>query len=793
MKTIFTRFFLLTLFAALSGLAKAQQDWPKTISGPDGLTIKMYQPEPESYNANILKFRSAISVVESGSAEPVFGTFWATCKLTPEGNRQAGIESVNITAIKIPSITDQHDLDFIKSTLEYQIPTVATQVSLNDIENALNQNQQESKLSNEISTKAPRVIFATQPSMLIFIDGEPQLKRNEDWGVDIVANSPNVIIRNDDGQYYLYGDHHWFIAPAATGPYQFASMVPSNLLNIESQLNKNSQAQQEEDNDYGEKPEPNIIVSTGPAELIQSNGDPNFTPIEGTNLLYVKNSDNDIFLDVNSQLYYVLISGRWYRSKALGSNQWDFVSSDRLPADFANIPPGSPKDNVLASVAGTDASKDAVMNAQVPQTAKVDRRTARTSVDFNGEPVFEPINGTRLEYAVNTSSTVLRYKGLYYTVDNGVWFVSGSPHGPWAVATERPDDVALIPPSNPTYNSKFVYVYDYDPYYVYDGYTPGYLNSYVYGPTLVYGTGFYYNPWWGGYYYPRPWSWGFNIGYNPWYGWSFGFGVGYGWFNYGFGYPGWYGGWWGPAIYHPYCGWAGGYHPKYYGGYYGGNVNRTNYYSQNNARYSTNNIYNNRTGIASSARSVATLGRASVNGQMTRSSWANRNATRGVQGSNLASRQSNNNMGRAGTLGTSGSRTYNNAFADRQARLSQSQQRTSQSYPLGRSWAPSSDPRANMTRSYSGQSSQSRQAMPQRSGSYGMPQRSFAAPSSPSQRSFSAPSSGGSRAFGGGGRAFSAPSGGSRSFSAPGGGGGSRSFGGGGGRSSGGGGRAGRR
>jgi len=39
--------------------------------------------------------------------------------------------------------------------------------------------------------------------------------------------------------------------------------------------------------------------------------------------------------------------------------------------------------------------------------------------------------------------------------------------------------------------------------YVYVGYTPGYMGCYVYGPTIVYGTGFYYRPWYRTIYYPR--------------------------------------------------------------------------------------------------------------------------------------------------------------------------------------------------------------------------------------------------------------------------------------------------
>ncbi|MEP6726452.1 MAG: hypothetical protein ABJC98_11570, partial [Bacteroidota bacterium] len=347
---------------------------------------------------------------------------------------------------------------------------------------------------------------------------------------------------------------------------------------------------------------PEIIVSTEPAELIQSDGEANFTPVENTSLLYVKNSSNDIFMDVNSQQYYVLLSGRWYRSSSLKS-QWQYIGADKLPGDFAKIPAGSPKDNVLASVAGTDEADEAVMNAAIPQTAKVDRKTATANVTYDGDPQFDNISGTRLQYAINASATVLRMDGMYYAIDNGVWFQSRSASGPWEVSTSRPADVDNIPPSYPVYNSKYVYVYDATPDYVYTGYTPGYLNAYVYGPTIVYGTGYYYRPWFHNRYYARPYTWGFSMNYTPWYGWGFGYGFGYDWFDIGFGFNSWwgggyrYGGWWGPSIYRPCYAFGNGYHRNY--GYYG--YNRS-YAYRNSARFNVNynnNIYNNRRNVTS--------------------------------------------------------------------------------------------------------------------------------------------------------------------------------------------------
>ena len=208
-------------------------------------------------------------------------------------------------------------------------------------------------------------------------------------------------------------------------------------------------------------------------------------------------------------------------------------------------------------------------------------------------------------------------------------------------------------------------------------------------------------------------------------------------------------------------------------------MNRTNYFSRTNIRNSTVNIYNNRAGVTT-ARPISSLRRASVSGQMNRSMWSNRMGQGTVQGAAQVNGRSYNNAGMGrGTPQANTGRTYNNIFADRQARIAQ--QRTALSSPLGRSWAPSADPRSGgMARSYT-VPSQARQAMPQRAGGYSAPQRSFSAPGTAAPRSFGNTSSVGRSFSGGGSRSFSAPGGGSRSF---GGGGGGRSSGGGGGRTS---------
>ena len=86
------------------------------------------------------------------------------------------------------------------------------------------------------------------------------------------------------------------------------------------------------------------------------------------------------------------------------------------------------------------------------------------------------------------------------------------------------------------------------------GYLPGYVGSYVYGGTVVFGTGYVYRPWLGAYYYPRPVTWGVRVVYNPWSGgWTYAPAYG-GWYGAAFAasrvyWGGAYAGWWGPNGY----------------------------------------------------------------------------------------------------------------------------------------------------------------------------------------------------------------------------------------------------
>jgi len=196
---------------------------------------------------------------------------------------------------------------------------------------------------------------------------------------------------------------------------------------------------------------PEIVISTEPTELIATDGPIQLVPIEGTGLLYASNTPSRLFLEIKTQRRFILISGRWYTALSI-TGPWVFIASDKLPEDFKNIPPGSECDDVLASVAGTIPAKEAIFDAQIPQMAEVDRSDATTQVEYDGDPQFDPIENTGMDYAVNTSAAVIRVNGRYYNCDGGIWFDGASPFGPWEVCINVPEVIYTIPSRCPVYN-----------------------------------------------------------------------------------------------------------------------------------------------------------------------------------------------------------------------------------------------------------------------------------------------------------------------------------------------------
>ena len=582
--TVLLAAFITTVpvFPAWAAKPPAESAWPQEFK-VDGSRLVFYQPQWDALEQDVLSGRSAIAITTPGKTTPVFGAAWLEAEV--DVDREKGTveaHKVRIMKVHLPDSTPGEEGRLLEQARKIA-KDIEIETGLETLTRSLEMTRDERTLAENLNMNPPRILFEKTPTTLVVLDGDPKTVKVKDMDLERVVNTPAFMVRDTDNKkLYLQTAGSWYESKSVKGPWKTIDSPPGDVRKLYQSGTETANAQGSQGNGEAKNaeskpapkgPPPAVIVATEPTELIVTDGEPKFNPIAGGDLLYLSNTANDVMLDVASQKYYVLLSGRWYRTVDMTTGPWEYVRADDLPDAFMKIPAGSSKGDVLASVAGTPQAEEAVEDAQVPQTAEVRRDEAHLTVEYDGSPQFRKIPSTEVEYAVNTTTQVLRINGKYYAVDQGVWFVSESPDGPWALSDEVPEEVQEIPPDSPAYNTKYVYVYDSNPEVVYYGYLPGYLGSYPYHGTVVWGTGWYYPGWYGTYYYPYPWTWGFSAHYSYGWGWSFGFGFGYGWggypypyyasyYPYYWGYPAYawgYPGWWGPYghCYSPYYGAAG--------------------------------------------------------------------------------------------------------------------------------------------------------------------------------------------------------------------------------------------
>jgi hypothetical protein len=504
-------FALTSLTARADGVA--QTTWPRTYTA-NGTSVKVYQPQVKSWNNyTVLDGLAAVALTQSGAKSPVYGT--ATFTAYTAANFSTGI--VTITD---PKITGTHWPDqsqaasakldgLVRSTVQLHNNTIPLASVL-----ASMQAQKALPKGVNLNQQPPTIFYSEKPGILVVFDGQPILAPIQGTNLKYAVNTNwNVIFNGADSRYYLLDTDHWISSASAQGPWAPAT-APSSF----SQIPDNANWTQVRANLSAAAPAasqvPQVFVSTTTADMILINGAPQLAAISGTQLKYVSNTDSALFQYAPTKAWYVLLSGRWFSSSST-SGPWTFATNS-LPADFSKIPVNSPRGNVLVSVPNTPAAQYAGAAAAAPQIAKVDpTNTTFTATYGPGAAQFQPITGTSLEYAVNTPDDVIKVAdNVYYACQSGVWFRASAPTGPWAVATSVPSVIYTIPPSSPLYADTYVSLYDnqgntvvvndYNVTPAYDanagllfGFTAGYLGGYWAGNAWMYGTGYYYPP----YYY----------------------------------------------------------------------------------------------------------------------------------------------------------------------------------------------------------------------------------------------------------------------------------------------------
>lgn len=489
--------------------------WPHSTT-VDGTTVTVYQPQAIAWpDHKELTARAAIAISRQGEKTPILGTVELTMDtMTDAGTGMVTLSNPRLSASHFPAL-DTNAATELEQRIKERLPQMQLEpVSLQNV--LLSLKDKPATQDVAVLNDPPAIYHSEKPASLVVFDGDPVMVPAGKTELKYAVNT-NWEVFTDDKTWFLLNDGLWLSAPAFSGPYAAVTTLPPAFKSLPAEPNFSAARGAIPPKPVKPSVVPVIFVSTKPAEIIVTDGPPQFDPVKGTGLQVVKNTESALFLYPATGTFYLLTSGRWFASTGL-DGPWHFASNE-LPPDFAAIPPDGKLSGVLPSVPGTSQAELAVLQAQVPQQATLKKDAAKVSVTYAGQPKFEPIPSTPMTYAVNTSYQVIQVNGVYYVCYQGAWFTGPTPNGPWVLAASVPKVIYTIPPSSPMYNVTYVQVYSSTPSTVTYGFTAGYMMGFVTAGLLVYGTGYYYPPvvYRGPVpiYYPRPYTYGGSTWYNP--------------------------------------------------------------------------------------------------------------------------------------------------------------------------------------------------------------------------------------------------------------------------------------
>jgi hypothetical protein len=536
------QFIALVVFAfAIAVGAQTPEDevldrgWPRAFETQE-YEILVHQPQVDEWpNFERITFRAAISIKKKGQSESTYGAIRVSgATKISKTDRLVMIYDRKIEHATFPDANDADAKRLTAAVMAVSPSDKAITVSLDRIIPQLDA-KQVSIRQVEVNLAPPKIIASDKPAIMVIFAGKPRFKPVAGSGIMFAINTNwDIFLDTSSSKYYLLNGKSWLTTDnIEKGTWAAATILPAALTNLPA------------DDNWKDVRDaiplvpaanvPIIFVSNEPAELIMTDGAPQFQPIPRSKLMLVANTESNLLFNTGEKQYYLLTAGRWFKAVEL-AGPWTAASTS-LPDDFKKIPQDSDAADMLASVPGTDEAKDAMIMASIPQKATIDRKGVTVNVTYNGTPKFIPIETTAVQYACNTPFDVFLVDSKYYCCYNAVWFTSSRSVGPWAVCDSVPAAIYTIPPTSPKYNVTYVVVYESTPTTVVVGYTAGYYGETIASNgALVYGLGmavedsnhydyddddyYYYPPYYysygcGSYYY---YGYGGYVTHGWWYG-----------------------------------------------------------------------------------------------------------------------------------------------------------------------------------------------------------------------------------------------------------------------------------
>ncbi len=508
--------------AAGAGTQEIDGGWPRDRATPSGGTVRLFQPQVASWDGQRhMVAHAAVSYSANGAAKPALGTVKIEADTSVAmSERLVNFSSLKLTEANFPGLPNDQ-LREVVATITDAVPEGGLILALDRVLARLDKSQLIPKNVAGLKADPPVIFYSTSPAVLVNLDGDPIWSPIKDNDLRFAVNTNWDLFEHVPTKtFFLRHEASWLSAADVKGPWKPAGKLPDSFANLPGDENwKDVKAALP---GRALPSPPKVFVSTTPAELILLSGAPNYLVVSGTHLLWVSNTESDVFRLGKTGAVYFLVSGRWFTASDF-TGPWTFATPT-LPEDFKTDPSLAPAIARPRLGAGNRRGGRSRPAGPDPGNGPRGQEAVKApDVEYQGAPEYQPIPQTTVSRAVNTDKDIIKVGDLYYMCFQGVWFMGRSPNGPWEVTGSVPGQIYEIPVSSPSYNVTNVTVVEDNSDAVVFATAAAYTGLMIGFGCAMWGTGYYYPPYigYGGYYpiyHPYYPTYGYHASYNPWTG-----------------------------------------------------------------------------------------------------------------------------------------------------------------------------------------------------------------------------------------------------------------------------------
>src|SRR5262245_7796695 len=320
-----------TAATAPAGAAAAGQtvdgEWPRAYMSPAKAEMLVYQPQILSWEGqkHVVAY-SAVSYKTPKATKPELGTI----KLEAESDvaledRLVRLKQIRVTETNFPKLDRDQVRDVVEG-IDAGIPDQDRLIALDRVLASLDKSAIRPANVEGVKADPPTIYYSDKSAVLVNIDGDAIWSPIKDNDLRFAVNTNWDLFHHEVLKtYFLRNEKVWLKASDLNGPWTAAGKLPESFSKLPADENWKEVKASLPGGKVDASTMPQVFVSTAPAELIRVTGTPKFVPVANASpLLWLENTESDVFrLGANGAIYY-LVAGRWFSSSGF-NGPWTFA------------------------------------------------------------------------------------------------------------------------------------------------------------------------------------------------------------------------------------------------------------------------------------------------------------------------------------------------------------------------------------------------------------------------------------------------------------------------------------